>query len=83
MSINQSNNRYFLLTAEMLISEELTKVLIATSANHAEEMVEDDFTYQNFSDWDSRGQDHKSAMELRKIREISLQEYLEYKKLFP
>lgn len=75
--------RYFLLTAEMLISEELTKVVIASDAEEAEELVDEDIIFQAFSDWNPRGQDHKSAMELRKVREISAQEYLEYKKLFP
>lgn len=76
-------HRYFLLTAEMLFSEELTKVVIARNANEAEELVDEEVTLQEFSTWDSRGQDIKSALELNKVTEINLQEYLDYKKQFP
>jgi hypothetical protein len=76
-------HRYFLLTAEMLFSEELTKVVIARNANEAEELVDEEVTLQEFSTWDPRGQDIKSALELNKVTEINLQEYLDYKKQFP
>ncbi len=88
MPINSKTNisprrRYFLLTAEMLISEELTKVVIARNADEAEELVNEEVSLQDFSGWDPRGQDIKSAMELTEVTEISLQEYLDYKKQFP
>lgn len=76
-------HRYFLLTAEMLFSEELTKIVIARNAHEAEELVEEEITLQEFSGWESRGQDIQSAMELTEVTEISLQEYLDYKKQFP
>lgn len=75
MSINQTKNRYFLLTAEMLISEELTKVVIAKDAEDAQDIVRNDFINQNFSDWVVQGHDIKSAMELTKFRELTEQEY--------
>jgi hypothetical protein len=74
----ESSRRYFLLTAEMLISEEVTKVLIAENAGDAEDKVEDDLTFQNFSDWDYQGEDIKSAGELANIRELTKQEYDDY-----
>ena len=88
MPINSKTNisprrRYFLLTAEMLFSEELTKIVIARNAHEAEELVEEEITLQEFSGWESRGQDIQSAMELTEVTEISLQEYLDYKKQFP
>ncbi len=70
-----SKNRYFLLTAEMLISEELTKVVIAKDAEDAKDIVSEDFINQNFSDWVVEGHDIKSAMELTKVREITKQAY--------
>ena len=73
-----SRRRYFLLTAEMLISEEVTKVLIAKNAGDAEDKVEEDLTFQNFSDWDYQGGDIKSAGELANIRELTKQEYDDY-----
>ena len=75
MSNNQTKNRYFLLTAEMLISEELTKVVIAKDAEDAKDIVRNDLINQNFSDWVVQGHDIKSAMELTRVCEISKQEY--------
>jgi hypothetical protein len=85
MPINSKTNisprrRYFLLTAEMLFSEGLTKIVIARNAHEAKELVEEEITFQEFSGWESSGQDIKSAMELTKVTEISQQEYLDYKK---
>jgi hypothetical protein len=78
-----SVKRYFLLTASMLISEEMSKVVIAKNPEKAEELVEDDLTFQDFSTWNSVGQDIKSAFELDHVRELTHQEFKDYKKQFP
>ncbi len=78
-----SVKRYFLLTASMLISEEMSKVVIAKNPEKAEELVEDDLTFQVFSTWNSVGQDIKSAFELDHVRELTHQEFKDYKKQFP
>lgn len=82
MSVHKSSNkqqkRYFLVTAGMLISEEVTTALIAKNAQDARDKVEDDFITQNFSEWDVLGQDIESAAELIRIRELTQQEYDDY-----
>ena len=75
--------RYFLLTASMQVSEEMSKVVIAKNAAKAEEFVEDELTFQDFSSWNSVGQEIESAMELGRVEEITQLEYEDYKKQFP
>jgi hypothetical protein len=82
MAIHKSKHgrqpRYFLLTAGMLISEEVSRALIAKNAEDAREKTIDDFITQNFLNWNVVGQDIKSGTELTNIRELTKQEYDDY-----
>ena len=77
-SLTKQQKRYFLVTAKMLISEEVTTALIAKNAQDARDKVENDLITQNFSEWDVLGQDIQSAAELIRIRELTQQEYDNY-----
>ena len=77
-SLTKQQKRYFLVTAKMLITEEVTTALIAKNAQDARDKVENDLITQNFSEWDVLGQDIQSAAELIRIRELTQQEYDNY-----
>ena len=77
-SSTKKHKRYFLLTAGMLVSEEVTTAIIAKNAQDAKDKVEDDFTNQDFSEWHEQGVDIKSAAELIGISELTKQEYDDY-----
>jgi hypothetical protein len=77
-SSTKKQKRYFLLTAGMQITEEVTKAVIAKNAQDAEDKVEDEITIQDFSEWHEQGVDFRSAAELIRVSELTKQEYDDY-----
>ena len=80
---NQKSNttkptRYFLVAVDMLISEGVSKVVIARGAKDARRKVDKDIISQNFSEWRNEGQDIKSAAEVTYINEITYQQFIDY-----
>jgi hypothetical protein len=70
--------RYFLVAVDMLISEGITKVLIAKSAGDARRRVEPDIISHNFSEWRNAGQEIKSAPDITYITELTYQQFIDY-----
>jgi hypothetical protein len=80
---NQKSNitnptRYFLVAVDMLISEGVSKVVIARSAKDARRKVDRDIISQNFSGWRNEGQEIKSAASVTYINELTYQQFIDY-----
>ena len=80
---NQKSNttkptRYFLVAVDMLISEGVSKVVIARGAKDARRKVDKDIISQNFSEWRNEGQEIKSAAKVTYINEITYQQFIDY-----
>ena len=80
---NQKSNatkptRYFLVAVDMLISEGITKVLIAKSAEDARRKVEPDITCHNFSEWRNVGQEIESSPAITYITELTYQQFIDH-----
>uniref|UniRef100_UPI00404840B0 hypothetical protein n=1 Tax=Polynucleobacter sp. TaxID=2029855 RepID=UPI00404840B0 len=80
---NQKSNttkptRYFLVAVDMLISEGITKVLIAKSAEDARRKVESDITCHNFSEWRNVGQEIESSPAITYITELTYQQFIDH-----
>jgi hypothetical protein len=76
---SSQSQRYFFVAVDMLISEGVSKVVIAKSAKDARRKVERDIISQDFSEWHAEGQEIKSAAEVTYIDEITYQQFIDYK----